>query len=374
MALQRVSKAKAARRSKGEVKDRRAALAGVAKGMKGWAQATDVLTRVASVPTIFPYLDWATRVGGYPIERITLVHGESAHGKTELAHGVGVSFLELDHFYALMDAERTSPLPWLAKLMRGHEQHPGFIASHPDSYEDAVDQMRRFCYGIAEARDKAKLPKDTTGIAVLDSIGKLQPRGLMEKLLKDVGKEGIDGAGGRAGQIKAGLNKVWLDELVPMLHQTRTGMLIIAREGIEQDGRISRVKVGGGRHLQFESSLTLRVRREWIRQGEEIVGEARVVAVRKTKLGTKQDREDVAYFHTSNGKVSPVGFWRERDIYELGLKLGVITREGSNGPIEIAGVEVLSNTEAKAVAMIGEEGRAEMIEEECRKRFAVEGE
>lgn len=52
-----------------------------AKAWSSFRPASQVLTAVKAVPTIFPGLDWATKVGGIPIERFTLVHGPSGEGK-----------------------------------------------------------------------------------------------------------------------------------------------------------------------------------------------------------------------------------------------------------------------------------------------------
>lgn len=353
-------------------KDRRAALAEVAASMKGWEPATDVFTRVASVPTIFPHVDWATRVGGWPIERVTVVQGPSNQGKTLLAHGIGLSFLKLDHFCNFLDAERTTPITWLEQLMGEYVGHPGFLGKHPDTYEQAIELVRTFAYGIDEARAKKVIPCDTTGIAILDSLGKLMPKGLLDHLVGKVGKHGVDGADGRAGQIMANLNKSWLNELIPLLHKTRTGMIMIVRERIEKDGRIVRIVTTGGNHVVFESSLTARVTHEWVKWDDVVVGEAHKVAFRKTKVGAKQDSEDVGWFHTSNGKVAPVGFWRAMDLFGLGMQLGVLTRENTNAPVEVAGVEVIGKTAKEAVAALGDPQRADMVERMCRERFGLE--
>ena len=68
--------------SKKTVKQRLDAVGAVAKRFTSWRPATEVLTRVEAQPTIFVQLDEATRVGGWPIQRFGLVHGESGHGKT----------------------------------------------------------------------------------------------------------------------------------------------------------------------------------------------------------------------------------------------------------------------------------------------------
>src|SRR5690606_8630504 len=89
--------------------DRSKAMAAVANDLKEFRPAAEVLRHIESVPTIFPQYDAAVRVGGHPISRFTLIHGPSNEGKTVFTQGLGRSFLERGHFFALADAERTTP-------------------------------------------------------------------------------------------------------------------------------------------------------------------------------------------------------------------------------------------------------------------------
>lgn len=73
----------AARKKLAAPSDRMQQLADVAKRFEGWSPASEVLTEVEAVPTIFPQLDIATRCGGLPLQRVVLIHGPSNHGKAE---------------------------------------------------------------------------------------------------------------------------------------------------------------------------------------------------------------------------------------------------------------------------------------------------
>lgn len=319
-------------------------LAAVAKRFEGWRPAREVLEKVQSVPTIFPWFDMGTRTGGLPIARFGIVHGPSNHGKTAFVLGLGLSFLKRDHFFALVDAEATTPIDWVEKLMGPHADHPGFSALRPNSYEETVDATRSILTNIGEAREKGQIPKDTTGLIVVDSIRKLVPKNILDRILKQ-GAEGdrgsVDGMGGRAAQIKANLNSAWLDELTMLLRQTNTAMIAIARESKDPDADANARKYGkdiritGGGGLIFDSSLGLRVTRsEWVKQGAkddaEIVGEKHQVQIWKTKVGGKEDKVTNTYFHTSNGKVCPEGFDRARDLLELGMQLDVVKSPGGS--------------------------------------------
>jgi len=314
-------------------------LASVAKKFEGWRPARDVLVRVEAVPTIFPQFDRATRVGGMPLARFATVHGPSNHGKTAWCIGIGASFLARDHFFGLVDAERTTPMDWVEKLMGEQAIHPGFVAMRPTSYEQTVDSVRSFLTNIGEAREKGDIDEKTTGVVVVDSIRKLVPQNILDRLLKEgaeSAKGSIDGFGGRAAQIKAAINSAWLDEVTMLLEQTNTVMVAIARESKDVDADANARKYGtdwkvtGGGALIFDSSLVVRITRAaWVKVGsgddaKETIGERHQGRIWKTKVGAKDDRHTDFYFHTSNGKQTPEGFDRARDVLELGVRYGIV--------------------------------------------------
>lgn len=310
----------------------------VADKWRDWRPATEVLTEVQAVPTIFPQYDCATRVMGHPIARFCRLHGDSGEGKTTFAIGLMLSFLRKGHFAAFADAERTTPPKWLAELMGEHVRHPGFRALPVQSYEQTVDAVREFCEGVAEARAKGALPEKTSGVIVIDSIRKLQPKNLLKELLtKGTKDKGVDGFGGRAGQIKAALNAAWVDELVPLLAATGMAMLIIARETDDPDAGFYEegIKVGGGKALYYDSSLDIRVSRKYITDDADhkrLLGERHRVEIRKTKIGKKESKYPTAFFHTSNGveETAPPGFDRARDVLELAIAEAVVQQAGSS--------------------------------------------
>jgi|SRR5882672_84518 len=315
----------------------------IAKSSKSFRQAREVLRRVRAVPTIFPGVDFKIRVGGWPTDRVAMVHGPSGQGKTNFANGIGLSFLRRRHMYALIDAECTTPAPWLETMLGRYVDDAGFIAARPDSYEQAVDDVRRIALGLAEARDKGKVDADTTCLFVVDSIGKLVPLDIQEKIRKFAAesKDGsVDGYRGASGMIKAALNKAWLDQLTPLMHKTGCSILFVARESADRDASAMARKFGsdwkttGGSSLYFDASLDVRVSAaKMIHEVEDdwkspIVGERHLVEIHKTKVSARQDVVEKADFCTSNGAWTPEGFDRARDLLELGKELGVIQGTG----------------------------------------------
>lgn len=322
----------------GQNRDRLEKLGAVAKKHSEWRPAAEVVTNVQAVPTIFPQYDVATRVMGHPIARFCRVRGPSNEGKTTLMIGLMLSFLRRGHFAAFADAERTTPASWLRDLMGEYLSHPGFIGLPVRNFEQCVDAVREHCETVANARARGDLDDDTTGIIVVDSIRKLVPKNLLKHLAKgseSAGGKGIDGFGGRAGQLKAALNAAWVDELVPLLADTNMAMCVIARETEDPDAGLfdEGIKVGGGKALYYDSSLDIRVLRQFILDKEDkriIHGEKHRVEIRKTKIGKKETKHPVGFFHTSNGHSSPAGFDLARDVLELALQWDVIKRAGSS--------------------------------------------
>lgn len=354
-------------------RDRLSAMESVAGRFVGWRQARAVLTKVRGVQTIFPSVDLATKIGGWPIERVALVHGESNHGKSEFVLGLGKSFLERGHFFAFVDAEMTTPETWLRQLGIPID-HPGFAALRPETYEETVDAVRRWAETIGEARQKGEIPKESSGICVIDSIGKLAPKDLLKKIMKEAAdeddkpkpagprakpKRGIDGMGGRAAQYKAALNNQWMNELVPLMARTGCSIVIITREIEDPDAGMfdEGVKTTGGKSLIYDSSLVVRVVREaaiWRGEGasREMLGERHRVEIRKTKIGRKEQRIPRAYFNSSNGVLVPAGFDAQRDYLDLGHELGEIELRGSN---YMLGSKRLGQGEHAAVKRLHEE-------------------
>ncbi len=340
-----------------------AGLSAVAGRMKDWRPASEALTSVRSVETIFPQLNVATGIDGWPLQRIAVVHGPSSEGKTTFIHGLGMSFLERGHYYGFVDAEYTTPEEWVTLLMQKWAASPGFLAMRPQTYEQTVNAVRELVEGIAEARAANEIPHETSAFLAVDSIRKLVPKRLRE-MIEQHGAEakkggGIDGMSGRAAQYKAALNAAWLDELGPLLYHTNTTMTFIGRESQKQKVNEYDVdwKLTGGGALFFDSSLVCRVTRQWIKKsaakGAPIVGERIRVRIYKSKVAGKEDKVTDCFFHTSNGFMTPAGFDKGRDVLEMARKTGIIESRGSWLDCTLTGESW--NGEAQAVVALSKD-------------------
>lgn len=320
--------------------DRWAHLREVAEEFKDFRPASEVLTRVKAVPTIFPQFDHGTKIGGFPIERVTLVHGPSGEGKTYFTLGLLKSFLMRNHFAKLIDAERTTPHDWVSTSLGEYFYHPFFKADRPETYEKTVQSVRKFVNRIKKVRDAGKVDDNTSGLIVVDSIRKLVPEDQFKKIMEASKSKKPEKVRDRSAQIKAAMNSAWMDELVPLLEATNTAIILIARETEDPDASQSdkmwgnAYKIGGGKALFYDASLVVRVERaKYVskKENEEdeksksiVYGERHRVTIRKTKVAGKEDRQTTCYYHTSNGVLVPPGFDRARDVLELAEKFGIV--------------------------------------------------
>lgn len=321
--------------------DRWADLRSVAKEFEAFRPASEVLTHVRAVPTIFPQFDYGTKVGGFPIERVTLVHGPSGEGKTYFTLGLLLSFLMKNHFGKLIDAERTTPFDWVKLTMGDYLHHPFFFAERPKTYEATVKSVRSFVNTVKKVRDKGKVDDNTSALLVVDSIRKLVPEDIFKKITEQSKQKGPEKVRDRSAQIKAAMNSAWMDELVPLLEETKTAMVIIARETDDPDADANAkmwgnaYKIGGGKALYYDASLVCRVERAKYVQKDNgegnrpsVYGERHRVTIRKTKVGGREDKVTTCYYHTSNGQLVPPGFDRARDVLEMAIKFGIVEGGG----------------------------------------------
>lgn len=347
-------------------------------------QAKEVLSSVRAVPTRFPIFNWGSKVGGLPLERFIVVHGPSSHGKTAFCHGLGESFIRRGHIYNLIDAEYTTPFEWTRSLMGDAADSSRFRAMRPKTYEETVMQTRLLLTNMIQMKKKGTLDKSIGCLIVVDSVRKLIPENILKKLSESLKKEelvgGVDGFSGRAAQIKAAMNAAWLDELVPMLAEAGATMIAIARESENTSTDLFKTdwKMTGGKALEFDSSLIMRIERDaWIKRGDkeesEILGERHRITIRKTKVGGKDGKGTIAYFHTANGVDAPEGFDKARDIFYLAKKFNIIKQSGAWYACDLNGQEYRWHGEQKVLETLREfQNISYMIEEQARAMFTTQ--
>lgn len=359
----------------------RAAALGARLDKVGLPQATEVIRSVRAVPTIFPWVDCVLGVGGWPTDRFGIVHGPSNNGKTAFVIGQCKSFVQVGHPSLYQDAERTTANSgdWVASLMGDLVKSPLFRLKKPDSYEEIVDNTRRFCETIGDAKAHGEVDPDTTGLVILDSLRKAVPKRLLDQLMREFSegttpgkndRNGIDGANGRAAMIKAALNAQWADELTMLLDQTGTSMIVIGRE-TKNSNKKSEFDLDwvltGGDAIIFEASVQARIleSKRIVDDEKRLFATEHAVEIRKTKIAGKEERYPRAYFHLATGIEDgvPYGFDRARDVLALGRELHII---GDGGRYPFEG-ENLGHGELNALKTLRNDPELlQRIETKCR--------
>lgn len=309
-----------------------------------WAPAHEVLEPVRAVRTRFVGFNHAARVGGLPIDRITVVSGATHGGKTLFLLGLISSFLEAGHVGAFVDAEGTTPEEFAAELMGDIRRMPRFIAPGGVlTFETAIDAVSDLIDGVVRHRQREP---NLCGIVVVDSVTKLAPKGEIDKVKRKHAEELTKGHHGRA---RAAVIQSWLDNLTPRLRGSGLAVVLVAQERDlgEETGRPAGVsdgtdwtevgvKMKGGRSLEFDSSLLARITKsEPVRlvpddKKSPIVGWRHRVRIRKSKVAHMDGYYSEAHFHVSNGAGdTPAGFDVARDALDVGVEVGALKLDGS---------------------------------------------
>lgn len=331
--------------------DKREAMNQLKDKLTKFKPAKEVLTKVRAVPTILPQLNIATRVGGFPIERSSIIQGPPGNGKTQLLLAVGKSFLQQGHVFGLIDAEYTTSDEWIRELFGELADSDNFFALRPLSYEETIEGVRELVRMVKQFRDAKFLSEDSTALIGVDSIAKLIPADTLEKLQKDEVKDGVDGRNGRGGQLEALYNARWFKELTPLLYHTKTALAAIGREVANPDAQPfqPKYKLSGGTHMGFESSLTIRVVREsYVSEGDQIVGECHLCTISKSKVAGKDGKVTEFRFHTLN---NPSSFDIHRDVIQMGKDCKIIDKKAGH---HYFGGELLGRSEAETVRYLRE--------------------
>jgi RecA/RadA recombinase len=340
-----------------------------------WPQANNVFVPPAVIPTCFIQFDRGTKVGGFPLERICTLHGESANGKSGFANGLALSFIQAGHFALKIDSEYTDTSDWMHMLMGEQANNPLFRGLRPKCYEDAIDNVQAFGDWLLDAREAGNVHEERSAIVIVDSIKKLQPKALLAK----IAKEGAAGLGGRSAQLKAAMNATWIDDLTPKVAHWKIGFVFVARESersgaTDMDRQYGRAwKVTGGEALIYDSSLVMRAKRAaWVydKKGEDrkAIGERFRIRIWKSKISSKDAEHSDTYFHTSLGTVDgiPEGFDFARDALELALHYGIVELAGSS--YRYQGKSIGQGELNTVRALTGTDTLSE-IQAACRARF-----
>jgi RecA/RadA recombinase len=243
------------------------------------------------VPTVFTGFNRAIRVGGFPMNAITLIHGPSKGGKTAFCLGLIKSFQMQGHLAYFIDAEHTLD----KKFVPNCGVDPNLLKYiAPLTYEETTEKVEKIINNFRNAREKKTISKNTCLLFIVDSITKLVPEKELEEL-KKVGK---------GYPLKALMNTAWLDKLTPIVGSLPIQFVILAHEKVKIDAGMfeKKYRVKGGESLIFDSTIAIRI---------QIAG--------KKMLGSQGKRVQVATIHKGVVEKSKVGIYNEQFRFVMGM-------------------------------------------------------
>jgi recombination protein RecA len=265
---------------------------------EGTLARKDADTKIQTISTGAATLDRAIGPGGIPRGRITEIYGPESSGKTTLCLHVIANAQKAGGLAAIIDAEHALDLDYARRIGVDTDN---LLVCQPDNGEQALD----VCAALIETGQ--------VDVIVVDSVAALVPRAELEG---DMGAAHVG--------LQARLMSQAMRKLTAMLARTNCALVFINQ---------LREKVGvmygspevttGGKALKFYASVRLDIRRrEQIKDGEEVSGNAVRVKVVKNKIGPpfREATFDILF----NEGIDKFG-----TLLDLAVDVGVVEKSGA---------------------------------------------
>ncbi len=271
------------------------------------------------VPTIFTSYNRATGIGGQPLRRVMMVHGQEGTGKSVFALGVAESLRRLGHIPIIFDTEHAAEKRWYNELAFGK----GIMLKMPENFDVLIDDVQKMLDNLKALKEKKEIEQHVGYCFVVDTITKLIPQEAVEKMQEEGVKRGY--------AIAAMWTSLWFKSLIPQLFRSNSTLLVVTqeRENMDKKGPYDlKAKPSGGAALRYDSSLRVRFTGKGkVKEGEVVVGQKNSFTVEKNKVDGLEYAKGV--FYTSNGNGSmPVGIDLIREaIEEAKLRKSLIRKE-----------------------------------------------
>jgi len=265
-------------------------------------------------PNVLPVRSWEWRhilgLPGVPTENIIQLYGPGDCGKTSLARFLIAEVLRKDDRPAgFVDAEHKLDLGYtkrcgidLKRLVIGRTTSKDTKMFAEEAWEMYIDMV-----------DSGKF-----SIVVLDSIGGLIPKAMLEGNLSDA----------HMG-LKARINTIGIEMLTVAKARSNTAVVLINQTRAAIGNSFKFENVPGGFALYFHSSAVIRVSRgDWIKSGGVDIGQDIILSTQSTgntknQLGTPRRKAIVPLIWGH-------GIWTQLEFIRTGARLGIVEKKGSH--------------------------------------------
>jgi recombination protein RecA len=261
----------------------------------------DFNLEVKSIPTGSLSLDAALGIGGIPEGRVMEIYGAESSGKTTFTlHLIGEA-QKMGKVCVFIDAEHALDPSYAAALGVDLDS---LLLCQPDNGEQALEIVDKF------------VKNGSAGLIVIDSVAALIPRA---ELAGDMGDSHMGLQARLMGQALRKITATKSSTSIVFINQLRSKM--------NTGGYGPSETTTGGNALKFFSSVRCSVKKiatiKAMKDNEEqIVGSRIEITVVKNKLNPpfKKAEIDIVYGE---------GFSKYGEIFDLGVKFGIINKSGS---------------------------------------------
>ena len=254
---------------------------------------------IETIPTGSISLDDALGINGIPRGRIIEVFGAESSGKTTLCLNIVAEAQKKNLVCAYIDAEHSFDIDYARNI--GVDVSSLYI-SQPDSGEQALGIVQTF------------VDSGEFGLIVIDSVAALTPQAEIDG---EMGQQFIG--------LQSRLMSQALRKLTAIASKTKTTIIFVnqirSNIGVKWGPTTT---TPGGMALKFYCSVRIELKRAAkLLKGDEAIGNRVKIKVVKNKLSSpfKETEFDIIF-----GK----GISLESDVINFGLKIGVLTKEGTS--------------------------------------------
>jgi RecA/RadA recombinase len=320
------------------------------KGECGLETVADIQPELP-VRTMFTSYNRATGIGGHPMRRLVLMHGQNQSGKSALAMGIAESLRRAGQIPVVFDTEFAAEKRWYGELGM-----PSVIPFHmTSSLDEVVDTVQSlFAKLIQSKAEKKNRLEEAVGFCfVVDTITKLIP----DCLLKVILKEGIS----KQYPIQAQMIGVWLQILIPQLYRTNSTMILVTQERENMNGGAfaEKYKPQGGQAVQFDASMRVHMMssrkiKEGSKENAVVVGTEHDFRVEKNKSAGISAARGTIFLSNGLGKC-PLGFDSAAEMIEEASGRGCVNQRGGGVVLEVGDVKVSAKNKVELDDMIRED-------------------
>ena len=256
--------------------------------------------KLTIIPTGIASLDVSLGIKGIPLGKLIEIYGAESVGKTTLALKISDQFLKYDERNVVYCDSEQALSESLIQLSISPEHRERFIVLQPGTLEESL----KACETAINSKE--------CSLVVLDSIGSLAPKVVLEGELED-----------RQVSILARILTTFVQRNAQIVRQNKMTFLGINQVRDSINTYIKTFTTPGGHAWKHILSLRIELRHSaQIKRGEDVIGINTSFIIRKNKLAPPLRQ---FYFPIIFGK----GIDTTRDLLVFSEMLGIITRRGS---------------------------------------------